>query len=193
VNAETRARRPGGRSARVQAAIYQAVTDLAGERDAAQLTVPAVAERARVNPTTIYRRWGTMQALLAEMAARHEADALLLSTGDLRADLEAYATRTLADLTRPGGIAFFRAEVSADVDERRTGLRECLRRCTAAIEAILDASLDRGETPPPLEQILDRIVAPLYFRVVFSVPGADDAYARALVAGLFSDPPQPPR
>ncbi|WP_411144303.1 hypothetical protein [Streptomyces sp. x-80] len=47
---------------------------------------------------------------------------------------------------------------------------------------ILDAARDRGETPPPLE----RIVAPLYFRVVFSVPGTDEMYARALVADLLT-------
>ncbi|MFI6448017.1 helix-turn-helix domain-containing protein [Kitasatospora sp. NPDC050543] len=41
------------------------------ERDAAQLTIPAVAERAGVNPTTIYRRWGTPQALLAEVRPAH--------------------------------------------------------------------------------------------------------------------------
>ncbi|MGK4579943.1 TetR/AcrR family transcriptional regulator [Kitasatospora sp. HPMI-4] len=190
MNAHPPARRPGGRSARVQSAVYRAVTDLAGERDAAQLTIPAVAERAGVNPTTIYRRWGTLQALLAEMAARHEADASPSSSGDLRTDLEAYAIRTLADLARPGGIAFFRAEVAADVDERRTGLRECLRRCTAGIDVILEASHGRGETPPPLERILDRIVAPLYFHVVFAIPGTDEAYARTLVAELFGDPPR---
>ncbi|MER6300733.1 TetR/AcrR family transcriptional regulator [Kitasatospora sp. NPDC001539] len=186
MNADTPAKRPGGRSARVQAAVHQAVTDLAAERDAAQLTIPAVAERAGVNPTTIYRRWGTLQALLAEVAALHGTDAQPPSSGDLRTDLEAYAVRTLADLTRPGGIAFFQAEVSPDIDERRSGLRECLRRATAGLDAVLEASRGRGETPPSLERLLDRIVAPLYFRVVFSVPGTDDAYARTLVAELFS-------
>ncbi|WP_438490129.1 TetR-like C-terminal domain-containing protein [Streptomyces sp. S186] len=193
MNAEPRAKRPGGRSARVQAAVYQALIDLTGELDAAQLTIPAVAERAGVNPTTIYRRWGTLQALLAELAARHETDARTSSSGNLRTDLETYAIRTLADLTRPGGIAFFRAEVSSDIDERRSGLRECLQRATAGLDAVLEASRGRGESPPSLERLLDRIVAPLYFRVVFSVPDTDEAYARALVADLFSDPSPPQR
>ncbi|MEU1660098.1 MULTISPECIES: TetR/AcrR family transcriptional regulator [Streptomyces] len=180
------AKRPGGRSARVQAAVHQAVIDLAGERAVTQLTIPAVAERAGVNATTIYRRWGTLQALLAEVAALRGSAAPPSSSGDLRTDLEAYAIRTLADLTRPGGIAFFRAQVSPDIDERRSGLRECLRRATAGLDTILEASRDRGETPPPLERLLDQIVAPLYFRTVFSVPDTDETYARALVADLFS-------
>ncbi len=193
MNAEPPAKRPGGRSARVQAAVHQALTDLAGERDAAQLTIPAVADRAGVNPTTVYRRWGTVQALLAEVAALHGTDVPPSSSGDLRTDLEAYAIRTLADLTRPGGIAFFRAEVSPDIDERRSGLRECLQRATAGLDVALEASRGRGERPPPPERLLDRIVAPLYFRVVFSVPDTDEAYARALVADLFSNPSRPQR
>ncbi|MFH9355318.1 TetR/AcrR family transcriptional regulator [Kitasatospora sp. NPDC017646] len=191
MNAETPAKRPGGRSARIQAAVHQAVTELAGERDAAELTIPAVAERAGVNPTTVYRRWGTLQALLAEVAALPGVDVQPPSSGDLRTDLEAYAIRTLADLTRPGGIAFFRAEVSPDIDERRDGLRECLQRATAGLDTVLGASRVRGETPPPLERLLDRIVAPLYFRVVFSMPNTDEAYARALVADLFSERSRP--
>ncbi|WP_256642152.1 TetR/AcrR family transcriptional regulator [Streptomyces murinus] len=186
MNAEPVAKRPGGRSARVQAAVHQALTELAGERDVNQLTIPAVAERAGVNPTTIYRRWGTLQALLAEVADLRGTDAPPPSSGDLRTDLEAYAVRTLADLTRPGGIAFFRAEVSSDIDERRNGLRECLRRATAGLDTVLEASRGRGETPPSPERLLDRIVAPLHFRVVFSVPGTDETYARGLVADLFS-------
>ncbi|MQS16583.1 TetR/AcrR family transcriptional regulator [Streptomyces kaniharaensis] len=193
MNADTPAKRPGGRSARVQAAVHRAVIDLAGERGAAQLAIPAVAERAGVNPTTIYRRWGTLQALLAELAAQHETDARPPSSGDLRTDLEAYAVRTLTDLTRPGGIAFFRAEVSPDIDERRSGLRECLQRATAGLDVVLEASRGRGETPPPPERLLDRIVAPLYFRVVFSMPDTDEAYARALVTNLLSDPSRPQR
>ncbi|MER8184642.1 TetR/AcrR family transcriptional regulator [Kitasatospora sp. NPDC094015] len=185
---EAPARRPGGRSARVRAAVHLAVTELAAQTDPAQLTIPAVAERAGVNPTTVYRRWGTLQALLADLATQQEADAPATSSGDLRIDLEDYAIRTLADLTRPGGIAFFRAEVSPDVGERRDGLRECLRRCTAGLDVVLEASRARGEAPPPLECLLDRIVAPLYFRVVFSVPGTDGTYARALVTDLCGAP-----
>ncbi|MFF7727164.1 TetR/AcrR family transcriptional regulator [Streptomyces sp. NPDC008001] len=193
MNADTPAKRPGGRSARVQAAVHQALTDLARERETAQLTIPAVAERAGVNPTTIYRRWGTMQALLAEVATLQKADTPPPSSGDLRTDLETYVIRTLADLTRPGGIAFFRAEVSPDIDERRSGLRECLQRATTGLETVLAASRSRGEAPPSLERLLDRIVAPLYFRVVFSMPNTDDAYARSLVADLFSAPSPPQR
>ena len=179
-------RRPGGRSARVQAAVHRAVTELVCERGADQVTIPAVAERAEVNPTTVYRRWGSIPALLAEVAVAEESGPPP-PTGDLRADLATFAEWTLADLSRPGGIAFFRAEVAADVDERRAGLRECLKRSSTTIEALLDRAREAGHEVPTLTDVIDRVVAPLYFRVVFSVPGTDAAYARGLASALHRE------
>ena len=61
-------RRTGGRSARVQESIHAAVRALLEERDRADLTVPQIAARAGVTPSTIYRRWGDLSALLADVA-----------------------------------------------------------------------------------------------------------------------------
>ncbi|MFA3875557.1 TetR/AcrR family transcriptional regulator [Streptomyces sp. MMCC 100] len=192
MNADASTKRPGGRSTRVRAAVHGAAVALVAERGADQVTLPAVAERAGVNSSTLYRRWGTLAALLADVAQhRSEADAPPL-VGDLRTDLENQAVWTLAELSRPGGIAFFRAEVAPDVDERHEGLRECLRRVGERFRPVLATARERGDAPPSLEQVLDRIVAPLYFRVVFSIPGTDEAYVRELVAGFVWEPaPEP--
>lgn len=190
MNADASTKRPGGRSSRVRADVHSAVVALVGEHGADQVTLPAVAKRAGVNSSTLYRRWGTLAALLADVAEhRGDADAPPL-VGDLRTDLGNQAAWTLTELSRPGGVAFFRAEVAPDVDERHAGLRECLRRVSARFSPVLDAARERDDAPPPpsLEQILDRIVAPLYFRVVFSIPGTDEAYVRDLVDGLLGEP-----
>ncbi|MFF9001945.1 TetR/AcrR family transcriptional regulator [Streptomyces achromogenes] len=176
--------RPGGRSARVRAAVHRAVVELVGEVGADNVTIPAVARRAGVNPSSVYRRWGTAPALLADVADRRQDEEAPELLGDLREDLERVAVWTLADLSRPGGVAFFRADVAPDVDERRAGLRACLERVSARFQAPLDAAAERGEKVPALERVLDRVVAPLYFRVVFSVPGTDERYVRGLVAEL---------
>ncbi|WAL93144.1 TetR/AcrR family transcriptional regulator [Streptomyces sp. Je 1-369] len=184
MNADASTKRPGGRSAHVRAAVHSAAVALVGELGADQVTLPAVAQRAGVNSSTLYRRWGTLAALLADIAQHRGDTGAPPLAGDLRTDLENQAVWTLAELSRPGGIAFFRAEVAPDVDERHDGLRECLRRVSERFRPVLDAARERGEAPPSLEQVLDRIVAPLYFRVVFSIPGTDEAYARGLVAEL---------
>ncbi|WP_318199612.1 TetR/AcrR family transcriptional regulator [Streptomyces sp. SCL15-4] len=166
--------------------------ELVQETGADKVTIPAVARRAGVNPSSVYRRWGTASALLADVADRRQDEETPELLGDLRADLERVAVWTLTDLSRPGGVAFFRADVAPDVDERRAGLRACLERVSARFQGPLDAAARRGETPPTLERVLDRIVAPLYFRVVFSVPGTDERYARELVAELCAAGPGSP-
>ncbi|MEW2305863.1 TetR/AcrR family transcriptional regulator C-terminal ligand-binding domain-containing protein [Streptomyces sp. NPDC006655] len=60
-----------------------------------------------------------------------------------------------------------------------------MARVSERFRPVLDAAQKRGDAPPSLEQVLDRIVAPLYFRVVFSIPGTDEAYVRSLVAELL--------
>ena len=58
--------RPGGRAARVQAAVHQATHALIEEVGRAELTVPLIAARAGLTPSTIYRRGGDLADLLAE-------------------------------------------------------------------------------------------------------------------------------
>ncbi|WP_163513847.1 TetR/AcrR family transcriptional regulator [Fodinicola acaciae] len=178
--------RPGGRSARVQAAVHQAVTDLVCERGADQVTVPMVASRAGVNPTTVYRRWGSVPALLADVAVKQESD-LPEPVGDLRVDLPAYARWVYRDLSRPGGIAFFRAEVAASVDDRKEGMRRCHQRCVEILDEMLQPARDNGATIPDLQVLFDRLVAPIYSRIVFSVSGTDEAYAGQLAEDLLDE------
>ena len=52
--------RIGGRSARIQTAVHAAVRELTAEADRGELTVPMIAARAGVTPSTIYRRWGDL-------------------------------------------------------------------------------------------------------------------------------------
>ncbi|MFJ9173998.1 TetR/AcrR family transcriptional regulator [Streptomyces sp. NPDC102360] len=194
MNADASTKRPGGRSTRVRAAVHGAAVALVGEVGADQVTLPAVAQRAGVNSSTLYRRWGTLAALLADVANHRGDTGAPPLVGNLPTDLANQAVWTLAELSRPGGIAFFRAEVAPEVDERHDGLRECLRRVSERFRPVLDAARERGDVPPPpsLEQVLDRVIAPLYFRVVFSIPGTDDAYVRELVAGLVGESPFEP-
>ncbi|MFR9793668.1 TetR/AcrR family transcriptional regulator [Streptomyces sp. MB22_4] len=185
MSAKSKDSRPGGRSARVRAAVHRATVDLVQEVGSEKVTIPAVARRAGVNPSSLYRRWGTVSALLADVAAQRQEEGTPELVGDLRKDLERAAVWTLTDLSRPGGVAFFRAEVAPDLDERRAGLRECLERVSTRFHAALEAAARRGEAAPPLERVLDHVVAPLYFRVVFSIPETDEDYARGLVAELY--------
>ena len=60
---------PGESSARLRAAVHAAVLALMSEGGPEALTLPAIAGRAGVTPTTITRRWGSVAELVAEVEA----------------------------------------------------------------------------------------------------------------------------
>src|SRR5919204_2046610 len=86
-------RRPGGRTARTREAVMRAVVaELAGNGYTGT-TVERVAQRAGIAKTTIYRRWGGMDGLLADLMAEHAAREIPVpDEGDLDRDLRALAS-----------------------------------------------------------------------------------------------------
>jgi AcrR family transcriptional regulator len=188
-------RRTGGRSARVRSAVHQAVNDLLAEDGAERLTVAGVASRAGVNPTSIYRRWGTPEALVLDVeAARLQVNSPVPDTGTLRGDLLAYAASAARDITRPGGLAFLRAVMAAGdagaLRPRSSGADEApgprtsapMRARGAQIQAMLDRARDRGEPALHSTDVLDGILAPIYLRTLFGIDGLDQARLAALVS-----------
>ncbi|MGO9081955.1 MAG: TetR/AcrR family transcriptional regulator [Streptosporangiaceae bacterium] len=183
------ARRPGGRSALVRARVHQAVAELLAERGSAGLTIPAVAQRADVNPTSIYRRWHTCEGLIADVAMTLlERDHPLPDTGNLRTDLTAWATSVAADLARPEGRMILLA-LSASIPgtpEARAERNQHLQRRIRGIMQIADRAADRGENPPDAGAIADAILGPLYLRALWGVLPADPGYPQSLVDRLLS-------
>ncbi len=159
-------RRPGGRSARVVAAVHAAVNELVADGNPGDITVSEIAERAGVNPTSIYRRWGTLEALVLDVEeARVEVKSPIPNTGTLRGDLLAYARQVAREITRPGGMAFLRAVLA--VRQSNDGSLGPLRKRAAQLQTMLDRATDRGESAPPLNDVLDCILAPIYSRAIF--------------------------
>src|SRR5215207_3763595 len=100
--------RPGGRSARVRAAVLAATLQLLAERGYDQLELPAVARRAGVNITTVYRRWGARARLVGEaLLERTRPLRPTPDTGALRTDLEQLLVEEGALLRTPPVRAMF--------------------------------------------------------------------------------------
>ncbi len=186
VSAPTRTdtpRRPGGRSARVQSAVYTAVGELVSEGFRETMTIPQVAERAGVNPTSIYRRWGVMEALLEEVAvAALTKDEPLPDTGTISGDLREWATVIVDDITRPQRTTYLRAMVGA---RKEIGACPCWDTREGQLQLMIDRARQRGEDVPSVRRALDHIVAPLYHHVVFGLP-ADRDYAHLLVGDVMA-------
>jgi AcrR family transcriptional regulator len=167
--------RPGGRSAKVTEAVHGAVVELltAGE----PVTIPAVASRAGVNATSVYRRWGDVSGLLSDTAlVRFGTSADVPDTGALREDLLAWGAALVEESSRPAELALLRAAVAAEpVDPGapqgfESACSACLVGRSSQAEAILDAAAARGEDVPTPTRVLDHLVAPIYFRALFGLP-----------------------
>lgn len=182
-------RRPGGRSARVAAAVYEAVDTLLAEVGPGGFTVADVARRAEVNPTSIYRRWGTLEAVILDVETARLTDASpIRATGTLRGDLVAYAHAAVADIARPGGLAFLQALIGAQNLSAEERFAAVSRR-GAEIQAVLDRARDRGEPAHDVTAVVDCILAPIYLRFLLG-RGIDDADLEAYVdRALVAEPP----
>ncbi|MER8072126.1 TetR-like C-terminal domain-containing protein [Streptomyces sp. NPDC094034] len=176
--------RPGGRSARVRAAVHQAVTELLRD-EATELTIPVVAARAGVHATTVYRRWGAISELFADVASsRFSGDIVVPDTGSLRGDLERYASDLAKDLSDPDTLALVRATVGTGGE---AGAAACRGERQRQLEAILEHAQARGHQCPTLERTTDAILAPLYYRAVFTNEPLTSEWTDGLVSHLLPD------
>ncbi|MDT0448234.1 TetR/AcrR family transcriptional regulator [Streptomyces hesseae] len=176
------AARPGGRSARVQESVHRAVRELQAEGVA--LTVPLVAARAGVTPSTVYRRWGDLQELLSDVAVeRLRPEAPPADHGNLRADLEHWASAFLEEMSSPAGRSYVRDALAGDPDGPNAG--QCSAFARDQVEAILSRAARRGEHVPDAETVMDHVVAPMMYRVLFRPGPLDAGYAHELVATVF--------
>lgn len=155
--------RPGGRSARVQESIHSAVRELLEEQERSTLTVPQIAIRAGVTPSTIYRRWGDLSALLADVALeRMRPDSEPAATGSLRGDLQAWAEQYLDEMSSEPGRNMMR-----DV-QRSTTPGYCASILSGQLQIILDRHRHNEAALPSVDHLLNMVVAPTVFRILFA-------------------------
>ncbi len=179
--------RPGGRTARTTTAVHEAVRALVLE-GAEPVSVAQVAARAGVNAATVYRRWGSLEALLLEVAVDQLNErSALTSTGDLRADLVAYGTGILRGLEAPGGMPFLGAILAA-ASSPDVGVEPTMALVGRRLELVRSmlAVSDPGGSLTALD-VVDGLVGPVYFRALVAGPaGVSDVDVARLADNLVA-------
>ncbi|MFE9121739.1 TetR/AcrR family transcriptional regulator [Streptomyces sp. NPDC007172] len=182
--------RPGGRTARVRAAVLRAAGDALVEHGFDRLDLADVARRAEVGKTTVYRRWSTTTGLVADLLDdMAEQSSPRADTGSLDGDLRANARLVVATLTDPRQGALFKAVIAAATCDDRAA--DALRRFYATrIEEwapCVTRAAERGEVPPGTDarEVIRAVSAPLYYRFLVSGDPLDEPTAdrAALAAG----------
>ena len=182
-------RRPGGRSARTRAAVHQAVTGLISERGYGNFAVADVADRAGVADTTIYRRWGNLEALLVDVAiTRLTATSPIPDVGSLEGDLRRYAANVARDVTGPEGLAVLRLAVALSTAGQagEQARDQFMAERSRQLRQMLDRAQCRGERPPEVLEVVDHILAPIYVRVLLGTGPLSPDYVDALVSRLLA-------
>jgi AcrR family transcriptional regulator len=185
---ETQAR-PGGRSALVKNAVFDAVETLMAEVPDRLPSMGEIAARAGVNPTSLYRRWGNVSILATEVAIdRAMRDFPIPDTGTLRGDLTGWADVIARRLHRPENLSLLRV-LMASLQANEPGQRErvtAIARRGEELNVVLARARDRGETPPKLGDVLEIVAAPIYFHVLFFGPIREAGYAGRMVDRLLA-------
>jgi AcrR family transcriptional regulator len=167
-------RRPRGRprSARADRAILDATIELLAERGYGGLTVEAVASRAGVGKSTIYRRWpskATLAAAAVNALARERVP--VPDTGDLRDDLVRLVTEPIGRHGEILGRIFpdLIAEMHRNPELSETML-DALSARRSVIHDVLQRAQARSELPGDanLGRIIDLLSGALYYRLLVS-------------------------
>jgi AcrR family transcriptional regulator len=184
------ARRGRPRDPGVDESILSSTLLLLGEIGYAQLTMEQVAARARVGKASLYLRWPSKVALVADAVQRLSPDLVppVPDTGSLPGDMREF----LRHLVRPRSAAAAALPAVAGEAMSNPEMREAFRRGVSpalveSVRAIVQRAVDRGELPAstdvellsvlpmallqqlrlvqerrPDEQVADRIVAQFY-------------------------------
>ena len=189
VGAEPR-RRPGGRSARVRAAVLRATLDELAAVGYGNLSFESVAHRAGVHKTTLYRHWPGREALVREaLLARSEVTVPIPDTGSLRTDLITFAEAVVANITAPDYAAIVRAVASDARTEGALGdaSRGFWRERFQLARIIVLRGVERGEIRADVDPnlLLESLVGPLYLRLLITREPLDDAFIEMLVTQLI--------
>lgn len=185
-------RRPGGRTARVRAAVLEAAGDALVERGFADLELAGIARRAGVSKTTVYRRWRTVTGLVADLLSDMAEQSLpRTETGSLLEDLRANAHLVQRTLTDPRQGRLFKAVIAAatsDVDTAAS-LRRFYDVRIGEWAPCVEQAIDRGELPPATDprEVIRAVSAPLYYRLLTGGDPLDEAAAdRAAEAAVVA-------
>jgi len=168
-------------------AILSAVTGLLGEAGYEAMTMDAVAARAHVSKTTIYRRWPGKAELVRAAVDAHIAGRVVSArdAGSLRGDLLAVMRAMRSHLT-PEFLAMMSGLVHAmRADRELAGSLRSLFDQDSVSEQVIGRAVTRGELPAPdarkLARLVHEVIEAQIFRQMTTAAGLDDAFARHVV------------
>lgn len=143
------------RSARAEKAIIEATLDLIGEgHGPAELSIEAIAARAGVGKTTIYRRWSNKEDLIVDALATVRAPLPPFRGRSFREDLVSYLTvmrRDACDARSRRVLDIAMSEAERHPRLVRRIYQAAIEPRRAAVAALVARGVETGELRPDLD------------------------------------------
>lgn len=180
-------RRPGGRTAAVTKRVNQACLELVIERGAAACTFGAVAARAGVERSTLYRRYSDEWEMRLDAILAHAGnDVIPDSSGTLAGDLKSVACKLVEQLESPLGPAVVGTAAELRTHSGQDYSRAFFDRRMEQLKSMFDAATARGELPPETdtEEMFSMIAGPIYFRMFIAARPVEPAWIDRLVESI---------
>jgi AcrR family transcriptional regulator len=194
-------RRGRPRNAELRDAVLRAAADLALAGGDTRVSIDAIAKRAAVSRTTIYKWWPSAAAIVLEGLLDRMRPSITPPGGSSVREAVDHQLRALnAILSDPTTGPLFRSVIAAagsDAELAAALLGEWLLPRRAAIRAVLLDGIASGElrADVDVDVMVDALFSPPYHRLMFAMPALDDAALTRLVdtvwRGSVSDPAAP--
>jgi AcrR family transcriptional regulator len=166
--------------------VHEAVKRLGSATPRENLTVPQIAAEAGVTPSTIYRRWGDLQALLADVAVqRLRPISDPEDTGAVASDLRVFIEQFMEEMSSPVGRALIRDVFSPPGE---TFPIQCCGFTREHLATIVSRAKARGETPFDVDEVIDHVVAPIIYHILYGDRELTQDYCHGLLHRLQSLP-----
>ena len=180
--------RPIGRprDERAGRAIVAATLELMAERGVRDLRMADVAERARVGKATVYRRYPSKDALIADAVATLVSEIAIPDTGSTRADLlelMGQAVELYSGSLAPRLMPSLLEEARRKPELASTIREEFLSGRRAALSAVLKRGIRRGDLRRGLdvELALDVLGGAIFYRLLVTGGPIDQRLAEGIV------------
>lgn len=185
-------RRGRPRSEAVRGAILTAAAELAAEGGPGAATIDAIARRAEVSRTTVYKWWPSAAAIVLEGLLESVRESIVRPPGSSTIEALVHHVSALnAILADPAVGALLRNVIAAAAGDpaiQAALLTQWIEpRRGAVVDSLTDAVATgelSGDTD--IEVVVDALVSPPYYRLVFGMPPLSEHRVRALVDAVWA-------
>lgn len=177
-------RRPGGRTAETTRKVHAAIIELLIEGGTQACTIKAVAERAGIERSTLYRRFPHKWDAIVDALMKRAADEIMPDLGNSFAeDLTSVLRKLVAVLETPLGPAVLAVAAELRSNDASGLPASYFEQRMEQLAPMFGAAIARGELAPDVDRqtLFSLAAGPIYFGMFIVGRTIDDDFVQMIV------------